>query len=492
MGQVQISKDGQPVILPWEEVTGQQLKEMTGIAPDRLVTVAEGGQTRAVGDGERVTLAPGAFVSDAPRFRYGAPGPEEAPDRVEVVLSEGDHARLTAHLLREDDPREQHAFLFAGLCESPRGARLLVRDLVPARPEDFLNQTPSYIELAPPYCLAATDRCRAEGLHLIECHSHPFASRGVAFSPLDVENEREKFAWYAEKWPWMRPATLVFGWDSVDGHRYDPARQAILPLTGLRVVGPHLRRRPATGAVTFEDSATPGPAFHRQELAFGAAGQARLRGTRVGLVGCGGLGSVLCEQLAYLGVRDFVLVDPDRVEETNLNRLVFALPEDARSARPKVEVMARGIAAVRPDADVETVCGSVADRAVQARLKDVDLLIAGADCDGARLVCAELAARYLLPYLDTGTGVAVSDGAVGEAVKLVTGLARPQALVLYDALGPSVRALVPPAPDPDCPVCSREALYARGDEADALAFARPAPTAVIADPTPASEPALAG
>lgn len=72
MGQTMINKDGQTVVLPFEQVTGQQLKEYTGIEPERLVTVVENGQTRVIGDQERVTLPPGAFVSDAPRFRYGA------------------------------------------------------------------------------------------------------------------------------------------------------------------------------------------------------------------------------------------------------------------------------------------------------------------------------------------------------------------------------------------------------------------------------------
>lgn len=72
MGQIQISKDGQSVILPWEVVTGKQLKEYAGIAPDRLATIVEDGHTRAVGDDERIQLQEGTWVSDAPRFRYGA------------------------------------------------------------------------------------------------------------------------------------------------------------------------------------------------------------------------------------------------------------------------------------------------------------------------------------------------------------------------------------------------------------------------------------
>ena len=548
MGQVQINKDGQPVILPWEEVTGQQLKEYTGVAPDRLVTVVENGQTRAVGDQERVTLAPGTFVSDAPRFRNGGDLPASlSADRcVEVVISEADHTCLLQHLLREGDPREQHAFLLAGLCDGPRGTRLLVRDIIFARQEDFLQQTSSYIELAPAYYLAATDRCHAKGLHLIECHSHPFADKRVAFSSIDINNEREKFAWYGEKWPWMRAATLVFGRASVDGHWYDHPSRTIRAVSRLRIVGPSLSVRPTTGSGAQGARVISDLTFHRQELAFGPLGQKRLRDTRVAIVGCGGLGSVLCEQLVYLGVRNFVLADPDRVEESNLNRLVFAVPEDATLRRSKVEVMARGIKAVRPGAAVDAISGSIVDPAVQARVKDVDLLIAGTDCDGARLVCNDLAVRYLLPFVDLGTGINVEDGvvreaggqvwmtlpgggclycagiidaarareglmndierrrhvargygtntpqpavlflnstvaslAVGEIVKLVTGLAAPQGLVLYDALAPAVRALSPPARNPECPVCCREALYAMGDEAEAILPIRAVPAASL-------------
>jgi molybdopterin-synthase adenylyltransferase len=48
--------------------------------------------------------------------------------------------------------------------------------------------------------------------------------------------------------------------------------------------------------------------------------------TRVATVGLGGTGSLITEQLAHLGVTGFLLIDPDTVDETNLNRLVEGLP----------------------------------------------------------------------------------------------------------------------------------------------------------------------
>src|SRR5438132_32011 len=64
--------------------------------------------------------------------------------------------------------------------------------------------------------------------------------------------------------------------------------------------------------------------FDRQVRAPGPTGQARLRALRVAIVGLGGTGSQVVQQLAHLGVRSFVLIEDDRVEESNLPRLAGA------------------------------------------------------------------------------------------------------------------------------------------------------------------------
>jgi hypothetical protein len=71
VGKITVSKDGQLVVLPWDEATGAQLKEQLNISPDRIPTICVGGRTKAVGDHELVKLQGGVYISDAPRFRYG-------------------------------------------------------------------------------------------------------------------------------------------------------------------------------------------------------------------------------------------------------------------------------------------------------------------------------------------------------------------------------------------------------------------------------------
>ena len=112
----------------------------------------------------------------------------------------------------------------------------------------------------------------------------------------------------------------------------------------------------------------------RHAQLFGAGTTNRLRHMAAAVIGCSGTGSPLIEQLARLGVGRLVLVDPDFVEERNLNRIVNASREDAYLKRPKVEVMARAIAAMGFGTEVEIIH---ADLATPAAVKAV------AECDVA-------------------------------------------------------------------------------------------------------------
>lgn len=470
----------------------------------------------------------------------------DGPTNVDIIISAQDYRSLLSHLL-QDSGYEEHAFLIAGVSRSKQSARLLVRDMVFARGCDFIERNSTYLHLQPSYYLPVLDRCRKEGLHPIEVHSHPFAGKGVTYSQLDLDNEHNKMLWYAERMPDALPATLVFGQESMDGHWYDLRSKTVRALDNLRVVGRTIRNiTPTSQQIADVPSDDPfAQVFNRQELAYGAAGQKLLRRVRVGLVGLGGLGSVLACELAYLGVRDFVLVDMDCVEETNLNRLVFALPADADQRTTKVDVARRGIQSVRPDAQVESICASVDDPIAKEMLKDVDVIIAGADSQAARLTVNKLAAQYLIPYIDLGTGIIVQGGqvmesggqmklvhpggyclqcignidpdraridtmndiekrrhiargygvespqpsviflnaalaslAVGEFVKIVTGYREPQSIVYFDALKPSVQAIAPPSKNETCPVCHRQADYARGDEAASVEYLKECPSAL--------------
>ena len=123
--------------------------------------------------------------------------------------------------------------------------------------------------------------------------------------------------------------------------------------------------------------------YSRNELLFGAEGQKRIGAAAVGVVGLGGLGSHIVQQLAYLGVRDYVLVDADEVSESSLNRLIGASTDDVGAK--KVAVAKRLIGIVQRDARVVPVEALLPDEEALDALADRGYVFGCLDEDPPRL-----------------------------------------------------------------------------------------------------------
>jgi molybdopterin/thiamine biosynthesis adenylyltransferase/molybdopterin synthase catalytic subunit/rhodanese-related sulfurtransferase len=95
----------------------------------------------------------------------------------------------------------------------------------------------------------------------------------------------------------------------------------------------------------------PIPDYSRQMALkeVGAAGQAKLRASRVLVVGCGGLGVPVISYLAGAGVGRLGLVDSDRLEPSNLHRQTMYALADA--GKPKAELAVERVRALNPDVD---------------------------------------------------------------------------------------------------------------------------------------------
>ena len=143
--------------------------------------------------------------------------------------------------------------------------------------------------------------------------------------------------------------------------------------------------------------------YSRNEALFGREGQLKLATTSVTIVGLGGLGSHVAQQLAYLGVRDYRLVDFDIVTASSLNRLIGAADADVAAHTKKIAVAARIIEAIIPDAAVELVDAKIdADEAEQA-IAAADVVFGCLDRDLPRLQLTEQCARHATPLFDLAT-----------------------------------------------------------------------------------------
>lgn len=129
---------------------------------------------------------------------------------------------------------------------------------------------------------------------------------------------------------------------------------------------------------------------------------------KVAVLGLGGGGSHIIQQLAHVGFQKFVICDPDVVEDTNLNRLVGATEEDAKRRTRKVDVAARLIQGLAPNAWIEAFFGKWEQNA--ETLRGVDLVFGCLDGYAARQSLEAFTRRYLLPLVDIGMDVHSAPG----------------------------------------------------------------------------------
>ncbi len=138
---------------------------------------------------------------------------------------------------------------------------------------------------------------------------------------------------------------------------------------------------------------------------FGAAGQQVLSQCRVGIIGLGGVGSLVAEYLARLGVSNFCLIDSDIIEESNRSRIVGSTFEDVKEGRQKTLIAKRNILQANSQANIQAITGDVAIGSVSKELTRCDYIFLCADSMRARLVFNAIVHQYLVPGVQLGSKI---------------------------------------------------------------------------------------
>ncbi|MDY6782965.1 MAG: ThiF family adenylyltransferase [Cyanobacteriota bacterium] len=151
--------------------------------------------------------------------------------------------------------------------------------------------------------------------------------------------------------------------------------------------------------------------FARQAV-FGEPFQRQLGQLAVALIGCGGIGAIFAELLGRLGVKHWVLVDRDRLETVNLNRMPGATWPMADQRWYKVQYVKQLIKRIyATGSSVKVLPTSIEDEAIERDIGAVDLIVVATDNHHSRQVAQELALRYQRPLMSLGTHIDVrADG----------------------------------------------------------------------------------
>jgi molybdopterin-synthase adenylyltransferase len=326
-----------------------------------------------------------------------------------IILTNKMAEGLKAHLL-SDRSKEQMAVTLCGINRLKGELRLLARHLILMPPEAFRRQSSAYLELESSVQRQILAMAASEGLSQIDWHSHPGDTSYIGFSGTDDHNESKLASYLSEKIPGTLYGSVVVNRHVFDARIWQVSNDGVeaKPIDLIRwgdLNDEHpisIRRKNVKPEIIEEQ-------FSRQVAAFGEALQTRLKQCRIGIIGVGGLGGIAVEMLSRLGSDNWVLVDDDVVEVTNLNRLPGSSHRDAHYRTSKVGLAQRNIGKADRYAKTTALHLTVTDRRAIHALKSCDLLIVATDNHSSRLIANRLSVQYLIPLIHLGVNIDVDE-----------------------------------------------------------------------------------
>lgn len=315
------------------------------------------------------------------------------------------HEDLFRHLY-PGDGLEAIAVAICGRASFRDQAKLLIHEIIKI-PYDECNRAEGLLTWPTHRISSYFELVMNRNMAILKIHSHPGGYN--QFSETDDASDSEFFE-------------SVYGWsESEDPH----ASAVMLPdgkifgravlrtgefqdLEKILVVGDEIRIWANNLIADNHDESSL-----RTRQAFGVGTVNLLKSLSIGIVGCSGTGSPLIEQLVRLGVGRLVLVDPDIVEEKNLNRIIHSTRQDAISKKYKVEVLKAAADGIGLGTSVEAFPKNIFDDInILKTLSACDVLFGCVDSIDGRHLLNQIASFYLIPFFDLGVRLS-ADGKGG-------------------------------------------------------------------------------
>jgi hypothetical protein len=322
-----------------------------------------------------------------------------------MSLTAAAHAQARAHLF-PGDGKEAAAVLVCTRVPGPR-LRLLVRDLVLVPHEACASRTENSLTWPAAYIEKAIDLADRDGLTIVLLHSHPTGF--PKFSPTDNDSDAAVMPCIFEALGDLHGSAVMLPDGRIFARLYDQRFQQI-SVDLVSVAGHDLH------FWWLDDSSkgTEGP------MAFTSDARVQFSRLTAFVIGLSGTGSPTAEQLCRLGFQ-VIGIDPDVVEEKNLNRILNTILADAKSARPKVEAFAERANQLRDEPCFEGIQADVMTREAVLAAAKADVIFCCVDSHRGRMVADRLAAAFLLPLFDVGVAIPTRRTSDGLAIAEVTG-----------------------------------------------------------------------
>ncbi len=329
--------------------------------------------------------------------------------KTSLILTDTQHSKLRRHLFPGDGFEAAAIVLCrdAGL----QSLKLLALEviLVPhqecARARDRLTWPGTYIS-------DAVDSAEDKGLTILLVHSHPGHYRD--FSLMDDRSDLEVIGSIFQGWSGNSPraghgSAIMMPDGEIISRLYQPSLEKS-KVDQVSIVGDDLRFFWAGSS----DALIP--------MAFGGGMTAQLGKLHACVIGVSGTGSIIAEQAARMGFGKLTLIDFDRMEPKNLNRILNSTAEDAATGRLKVAAFSEAVRSFRNDVEVEAIPSSIASRRAVMAAGAADIIFCCVDSAEGRHIADRISQAFMVPLIDMGVTIPTRRDANGlPAVAEVSG-----------------------------------------------------------------------
>lgn len=334
-----------------------------------------------------------------------------------LTILERDHDSLTRHLFAR--PEERAAFLLCRQARTDDGTTLLVRSVVPVRDEDVTSSSATHMSIGSSAYIPLLKQANDHSCSIVFVHSHPQEHRD--FSPQDDREEPIFFrtAYNRIHHDVVHGSLVLTAPLEMRGRVWlEDGTQA--PIHRVRIIGRRFHFIDRNRQLV-EDAEV----FDRQARAFGAKLQPLLKSLHIGVVGHGGTGSAVLEQLVRLGFGTITVIDPQRLERSNVSRVYGSSIND--HGRPKTDIALTSARHIGLGTSVVPIEGDVTFKSVAKLLRNCDAIFGCTDDEWGRSVLNNVALFYGIPVFDMGIQIDSSEGAIraieGRVTTLLPGTA---------------------------------------------------------------------
>ncbi|MDA5641317.1 MULTISPECIES: ThiF family adenylyltransferase [Agrobacterium] len=312
------------------------------------------------------------------------------PERT-LAMAGVTHAILKAHLL--SDGNEAAAILICAPSRGPR-QRLVVRQVLLVPHEACPVRKPDAIVWPGAYIEDAIDIAEPEGLVIILLHSHP--GGWLQFSRIDNESDTRVVPGLFEAFGYCHGSAIMTPEGAIRARLY-ASDMTSQPVDLVTIAGDDI-------SYWWNDRIVNGVPAGRP-LAFTGTMTEELSRLSAAVIGVSGTGSISAEQVARLGFGSVILVDQDKIEKKNLNRILNSTLADAEQARPKVEMFSDAIAAHRGDRVAVSIADTLGTRKAIEAVGQCDVIFCCVDSKEGRQYADLIAAAFLIPLFDVGVTI---------------------------------------------------------------------------------------